>query len=196
MPKGFKSKSINFIEAYKQKDNKFIYSKSFKSMVLLLSLVFVLSGVYLYIHLQTVDQKKELKAINNYINDTNNINLYDQAVFSENQLTAVLFTQKNNLLSIKNIMDGDPIFGKDDFKSFFDCAANVIIIKNFEYRNTTAAITFVAQTMDVTQIPSYIERLKATNLFSSIEYNGYEKKDDLNYSFNLTCYIKEVNTNE
>jgi len=196
MPKGFKSKSINFIEAYKQKDNKFIYSKSFKSVVLLLSLVFVLSGVYLYIHLQTVDQKKELKAINNYINDTNNINLYDQALFSENQLTAVLFAQKNNLLSIKNIMDGDAIFGKDDFKSFFDCAANVIIIKNFEYRNTTAAITFVAQTMDVTQIPSYIERLKATNLFSSIEYNGYEKKDDLNYSFNLTCYIKEVNTNE
>ena len=53
-------------------------------------------------------------------------------------------------------------------------------------------LSFQAESADVIDIPSYINKLTQTGLFSSVDYSGYQYNDG-KYSLDLSCVLAAEN---
>lgn len=65
-----------------------------------------------------------------------------------------------------------------------------VMIKSMDAK--TGLLTFQAESADVIDIPSYINKLNQTGLFSSVDYTGYQY-DDGTYSLDLSCILAAEN---
>ncbi len=65
-----------------------------------------------------------------------------------------------------------------------------VMIKSMDAQ--TGVLSFQASSGDVIDIPSYINRLTQTGLFSSVDYTGYQY-DDGNYALDLSCVLEAEN---
>ncbi|HAN21666.1 MAG TPA: hypothetical protein DCP51_08355 [Clostridiales bacterium] len=193
MSSNIKMKNINFVKAYKRNDKASIYSKaSFKVAVSLLIFSLIFASTYAYIGYRNLQTKKELAVYNEYINNDKNKKLLEQALNDEIE-NNTLFSQKKNMLVAQEALESVHFFTKSDIKEFFACGGSSVTISNIIYNNELLTISFDAAAGSVNAISDYLDRLKKTDLFGNIEYFGYEKETELNYTFNLTCHLKAVN---
>lgn len=187
-----KAKNINFIYAYKHNNKISIFSKaSFRTVCSLLVISLIFASIYAYIGYQNMQVKKELDTLYDYTNNSDNLMLYEQAIKNGTEANALLL-QKNILISAQKELDSVALFNEIDFDAFLACSGNVTI-GNIIYNNVKSSLSFDANTLSAETIKIYLDKLKNTGLFSNIEYFGYEKLNNFNYSFSITCYLKAVN---
>lgn len=65
-----------------------------------------------------------------------------------------------------------------------------VMIKSMDAK--TGLLSFKAESADVIDIPSYINKLTQTGLFSSVDYTGYQYNDGT-YSLDLSCILAAEN---
>ncbi|NLW70868.1 MAG: hypothetical protein GX061_07295 [Eubacteriaceae bacterium] len=111
---------------------------------------------------------------------------------------AAALVKENEALSLKlravtNALDtlaGYPRMNSDVLAEIDSCGLDIVTMQLTGYNASTGQLTFVAKAGKVVEINHYIDRLKATGLFDTVQYTGYTySTGERLYRINVACYL-------
>ena len=68
-------------------------------------------------------------------------------------------------------------------------AADKVAVKGYSYSFMTGVLIIDITTDGVTEVPDFVARLRATNRFDDIVYQGYRSADGASYGFFVECVL-------
>lgn len=188
-----KSKQINLLakwqEVYAKEAQKAtkILKHFFYPGICLGACLVVFAGIFAWNILET----HKINEVEDWINDPGISKSYEAAhakeVESDNLTEAMSQVQqmKENLATY-------PDLDQETMATIIQAGGSSmnVMIKSMDAQ--AGLLTFQAESADVIDIPSYINKLTQTGLFSSVDYTGYQY-DDGKYALDLSCVLKPLN---
>ena len=187
---GEKKKQIDFYAAYRAKPGVTEAQRTKGLMIalpiLLLAAFFAAGGWFLWGNLQL---KEQLGVLDHYLNNEDNrakAKLADEALAREQESTRKRDAYKAPLDAMETYpMVNGPLLQKIDQE-----ATKAVSTKGLVYDHDTATLRWSGTARSVTEAADYIARLRATELFQSITYEGYTSDDTLLYYFEVAAVIR------
>ncbi len=128
------------------------------------------------------NSNKKLQA---YVDDTNNIASYNQAV----QLSNEISKRNSSKVAIEEIlkaMGKYPSINEAFISSIYGSLPEGITIQNINYDSAQGYFSMSCVSTNVNAIPDFINNLEATNRFAVVGYTGYNGGSG-GYTFTVNC---------
>lgn len=182
--------SVNLFDRYKKQTGSSSEKQQFvKKYMPLIITVGVVVVALIGLLLTNIIMKASLEKQKAYLNDATNISQAAEAKKITDENTS-LQTTINALNSAIAAQQSYPKLNASVINSINQAGSGVVSMNISSYYAKNGQLTLTALTGSVEQINSYIDRLKATNLFDNIEYSGYSYNQSTGtYTINVVCYL-------
>lgn len=136
----------------------------------------------------------QISEINDWINDPQIQQEYQAANKLRLELEALQDTvrQVNNM---KTNLATYPDLTEDVIKEITDAGGKSMDIEVQNLDMETGTLGFNAVSKKVIDIPSYVQKLRQTGLFTTVDYTGYSYEEN-EYQLTLSCTLKPIETDE
>lgn len=182
--------NVNLLERYKkQRHNSSEKNKILGKFLPLVITVGVFLVVFAALLITNIVMNARLAKQKEYLDDPNNISQAAEAenVIEENNALRLTISA---LKSASEAQQSYPRINSIVISAIEQAGGGAVSMEITSYYSETGQLTLAAQTSGVDQINSYIDRLKATNLFDNVEYSGYTYTQNTNtYTINVVCYL-------
>ncbi len=147
------------------------------------------AGILLY---QEYQKKKELRGIQDYINDPNNVALCDQADEIQRQI-AEMSGKINQIRWVEGCVLSYPYMNSSVVMQLQGYAqAQAVELEIQSYSAESGNLSVNAKAENVTLINQFIDMLEASGIFDDVQYSGYTyDAKTLMYTINVSCYLSE-----
>lgn len=96
---------------------------------------------------------------------------------------ADIFSAETERISLfKLIRESYPVIGTSEIETVIACSSPDMSITDISCTQSEGSMIFTLQVKNVSNIPDYVRRLKATELFSRVTYSGYSERADGSYT--------------
>ncbi|MBC3796778.1 type IV pilus biogenesis protein PilM [Acetobacterium tundrae] len=169
------TKVINLLTAYKKslvvKKERHFENKAL-AIPIVMAVIFLI--VFSTFYLLQMSAQKKLDASNAYISDTTNQQQYLEA---KNLTDAVegINSQVSDVEMINTAVNSNPKLVSDKLTHLATLCNSVITLNSMTYDGETGGVSIAATANSVQEAASYVERLRATEYFVQVDYNGYSK---------------------
>mgnify|MGYP001104136755 CR=1 FL=1 len=185
-------KKVDFAKLYKNYEYQ---KKSLNPIVvvgsLLLTVVVIIAVYNTYtLYQQNESIKNQITDVENYIYDANNIELVNEVNEKDEEILELQLLS-NDFDSMNTIINLYPEYGSEFVDSLNYEGIDISYINYY-----VSGLQIEAEATDMTTLTNYIRYLKDTNLFYSVNYNGFDKTDDDLYSFNVETVVLRGDNNE
>ena len=155
-------------------------------------IVLAAAGMFAYLQLQ-INSYTGMIAENEVIfDDPENISIADKADICDVQ--SDLYSSESDALAMfKKIQSSYPINGSEEINKIFACAKNSrISVYSISFDSEGGTAELIGGAASESVIPGFIRELKATELFSSVRYEGYSGSEEGNgaMSYMVTVEMK------
>ncbi|MGN1100790.1 MAG: hypothetical protein ACI4RG_01265 [Huintestinicola sp.] len=108
----------------------------------------------------------------------------DTAAAASGYISAAnIFHAETDRISLfKLIRDSYPVIGTNEIETVLSCSSPDMSVTDISCSRSEGKMVFTLQVRNVENIPDYVRRLKATELFSQVTYSGYSQKADGSYT--------------
>lgn len=195
--KQLKKHELNFYTRFtaKAEKAKANHKKLMKAMPFIV-IALIVSGVFLYFQLQInlytgmIAKEKKIYEDEQNISAAAEVDIY-------NEKSDLYAGEAETLAELKKIQSSYPVNGSKEIKKIFACAENSrVAVNNISINTESGIIDLVGNVASESYIPSFIRKLKDTEMFSYVYYEGYsgsgEKNNTGSYSFNVQMRRKAV----
>lgn len=110
------------------------------------------------------------------------------AVSEYNSGAAVLKKETDRIALFSLISDSYPSIGTSEIETVIACSSADMSITDISFSQDEGEMIFTLRVSNVKNIPEYVRKLKATELFSAVTYSGYSESYDGSYS--VTAIMK------
>lgn len=195
--KQLKKHELNFYIGFTEKVEK---AKANRKKLLLATpfIVIALAAAGLFAYFQTqIESYKDMIAENEVIyDDPENISIADQVDTYDIQ-SDMYSSESDALVIFKKIQSSYPINGSEEINKIFACAKNSkISVYSIAVNSEAGTAELTGGAASEAVIPGFIRELKATELFSSVRYEGYSGSDASNgaiaYMFTVEMQRKQI----
>lgn len=104
---------------------------------------------------------------------------------------AVLKKETDRIALFSLISDSYPSIGTSEIETVIACSSPDMSITDISFSQDEGEMIFTLRVSNVKNIPEYVRRLKATELFSAVTYSGYSESFDGSYT--VTAVMKRSN---
>lgn len=94
----------------------------------------------------------------------------------------ILRAETNRVSLFKLIRDSYPVIGTNEIETVISCSSSDMSVTDISCTQSEGEIIFTLQVRNVENIPDYVRKLKATELFSQVTYSGYSERPDGSYT--------------
>lgn len=101
---------------------------------------------------------------------------------------AILKKETERITLFSRISDSYPTIGTSEIETVIACSSPDMSITDISFSLDEGEMIFTLRVMNVKNIPEYVRRLKATELFSAVTYSGYSESYDGSYT--ITAIMK------
>lgn len=197
MSRTLKPKEIDFLLPYRRK----LAQESGKGghgwvkwalpPVLLALLFAVLFGWYEW---QAYTMRRDIRDIDTYLSDDQVAAQYGRAQQLARELAR--YTEAyGDIQDIRAAITSYPEIGAAGLNKVLACRQEGITLRSFSYDRSSATLSIEGSAPSYAECPPFIDRLKATDLFDHVTYNGYNSRDS-RYEFHAYCRLKGVGSDE
>lgn len=182
-------KNFNFLEAYNRKPKLTSAERSKRRWVaplVIIALVFVAAAGYFVYSMSEI--KADIAVERQYLDNPETIKEYNDAVENSNK-AAELSSYCTSLETSYEAIKTSPVTDDSLFKLVSNCAADKVAVKGYSYSFMTGVLIIDITTDGVTEVPDFVARLRATNRFDDIVYQGYRSADGASYGFFVECVL-------
>lgn len=138
----------------------------------------------------------------------NNIRIENENAYYEKEISgtenskelAELINKQNQIMNIPSILEelgkakdtgaDKEILNTSKMLKIMEVAAGSITINSIEGNGVSGSLLIEGTGRDEFSTSNFISKLKDTNLFTTVEYNGYISTSDNEYSFTVNCILK------
>lgn len=106
---------------------------------------------------------------------------------------AKLEERYNQLAAGRFLFTINPPLTRELFTQVRACAGDIFNISAYAYDETTRTLTVNASADSVNEVPKFVERLRDTELFESVQYTGYTSESEETYFCTVGCTLGMVN---
>lgn len=183
---GFTAKA----EKAKAKRKKLLQAAPFVAIVL------VAAGVFAYFQMQIDSYSDMIAEDQSVYNDPENASTAEKTDLYDLQ-SDLYSSESDALVILKKIQSSYPINGSEEINTIFACAKNSkISVYSISVNSETGTAELMGSAASEAVIPGFIRELKATELFSSVRYEGYSGSDNENsgmaYAFAVEMKRKQI----
>lgn len=82
----------------------------------------------------------------------------------------------------KLIRESYPVIGTNEIETVIACSSPDMSVTDISCTQSEGRMIFTLQVRNVANIPDYVRRLKATELFTQVTYSGYSERADGSYT--------------
>lgn len=172
--KKLKAKNINLIAASKKKQAVSLHRNHHFLLFFVpacLSSVFLL--LFLWIQLQNHFLLEQTQEVSVFLSAAEDSDIYWNAVETEEMLMQ-LYGEIENLQLAKNALNSYPQISKKTIEAMKALQGDSLKIQTISYDRSKGAVILYGQTKEVTEASAYVKRLRESNLFSALNYTGYQ----------------------
>lgn len=180
---------INFYRGYRQRvnssknDRRRRRARLIVPMAALLAALMCVSAMVLLKNRQKANELAELQTQTAALSPE-----YDRALALDTQRGQV--SARYELLALNQMLFcGYPKLNESLFTSVRDCAGSIFSISAYAYAETTRTLTLNASAKSVNEVPRFVERLRGTKLFESVQYTGYTSESEKTYFCTVGCTL-------
>lgn len=102
---------------------------------------------------------------------------------AEYALGANIFRTETDRVSLfKLIRESYPVIGTNEIETVISCSSPDMSVTDISCTQSSGEIIFTLKVRNVGNIPDYVRKLKATELFSQVTYSGYSESTDGSYT--------------
>lgn len=101
---------------------------------------------------------------------------------------AILKNETDRIALFSLISDSYPSIGTSEIETVIACSSPDMSITDISFSQDEGEMIFTLRVSNVKNIPEYVRRLKATELFSAVTYSGYSETYDGSYT--VTAVMK------
>ena len=94
----------------------------------------------------------------------------------------ILRTETDRVSLFKLIRSSYPVIGTSEIETVISCSSPDMSITDISCCQSEGEMIFTLQVRNVENIPDYVRKLRATELFSQVTYSGYSEKADGSYT--------------
>ncbi|MDF2556416.1 MAG: pilM [Bacillales bacterium] len=186
-------KHINFLDSFKRLEKANKKPSKFKPIYLLGFLIPIgIAGTFQFLNTQTNKIESENEKIKSFLKSEDvreqkrQIKVYQETI---NQLSEV---NKNIDLGIEEFKEITTI-NSETVNSIYGLAGNQVTIKSFSFDSDSNSFDISASANSQLDISTYGSRLKETNLFSDVQYLGYQgSESSMVFTFKIKAILKSV----
>lgn len=91
-------------------------------------------------------------------------------------------TETDRVALFKLIRESYPVIGTSEIETVIACSSPDMSVTDISCTQSEGSMIFTLQVRNVSNIPDYVRRLKATELFSQVTYSGYSERPDGSYT--------------
>lgn len=171
------NKSIDLLQAYKLKADKNTIPVWLKYSIIPIVLIVLFGSVFTYHTLQANNYQKE---IDTYKKEKTQLQAkMDEGKVSETlELMTTLDARYENLSKVITNLSTYPRINRDIFVKIINACAYKVNVQNIDFDDKTGALLITASTKDINETAAFVQRLKDTQLFSGVDYNGYKEVNE------------------
>ena len=195
--KQLKKHELNFYVGFTAKVEK---AKANRKKLLLAAPFAVIAlgaaGIFSYFQMQIDSYADKLAEKESILDNPENMSIADEVDIYDVQ-SALYSSESDALVIFKKLLSSYPVNGSEELNKIFACAKNSkvsVYSISVNAEAGTAMLTGGASSESV--IPGFIRELKATELFSSVQYEGYSGSDAENgamsYMFTVEMQRKQI----
>lgn len=183
------NKNIDLLQAYKSKAEKQGVPTWVKYSILPLVLVIVFASIFTY---QMVQANSYQKEIDKYTKQYDQV----QAKMKKENATETLAlmseveTRASNLSSVVSNLATYPRISREIFAQILAAGQGTLELQGVVFDDKTGALVITATTYDVNQPAAYVQRLKDTQAFVDVLYDGYTETQET--STTVSDMVNEV----
>lgn len=82
------------------------------------------------------------------------------------------------------------------FEKVRACAGTIFVISEYGYSEQDQALILQANAASVNEVPKFVERLRDTELFQSVQYTGYTSDSSQRYFCTVACTLQVDQTDK
>ncbi len=169
------SKPINLAVVYRKSN---IVKKeipiAYKAMALPAGMMVLFLLIFAAFFALNYNAQNKLVELNDYISNQNNQDDYLKANALSDEVAAIE-AQISNMEMINKAINSNPKVVSDKMNHLVSLTNSVIELNTLGYDGTTGAIKITAMAKNELDASAYVERLKATQYFTQLDYTGYEQ---------------------
>lgn len=94
----------------------------------------------------------------------------------------ILQAETNRVSLFKLIRESYPVIGTNEIETVISCSSPDMSVTDISCTQSEGEMIFTLLVRNVENIPDYVKRLKATELFSQVTYSGYSERADGSYT--------------
>lgn len=178
-------KNVDFAQLYINNEHQ---RKSLSTIVIVGALVLtviIIFAIYNTFSLfqRNVEIKNQITEVESYIYDSKNIELVNEVNKKDEEILELKLIS-DDFDSMNSIIDLYPEFGTN-FVDLLDYEGITITVISYY----VSSLQISATSTDMNTLTNYVRYLKETNLFYSVNYNGFDKDDTGIYSFNIETVL-------
>ncbi len=147
----------------------------------------VFAGIFVW----NLHKRSEIQEVQNWINDPEISQSYEEAnnkKTDSDKLTEAM----SQVQQMKDNLASYPELDRETMAIIIQAGGSNMDVKIKSMDAQSGLLSFQAESADVIDIPSYINKLTQTGLFSSVDYSGYQYNDG-KYSLDLSCVLAAEN---
>lgn len=181
--------SVNFYEGYLARTKKARDDKTAKTLTIVLPLALMalaLLGVAGKFLLDNRAKQAKIDALDARISELNAA--YETADARAERLSDAQ-TELDTLSANRVMFNLYPVLTRDTLVQVRACATG-FTISDFTFDETTGVLGVKASSDSVNEVPAFVQRLRATGLFSKVQYTGYVSDADQVYHCTIDCTLE------
>lgn len=183
-----KEKEINFIDAMNRKERKNT-DRNIKQILLLAFPVFlfvIVAGAILFLYTSTSTLEQKIENIQKALISEEIIQKQADLALLQNEISGLQGFQ-NNYNLLENMFESQVETDKKTIHTIISQCYGKIVITDMSMENSNLNLN--CQCTEYKEAALYVQRLEKTELFSKVNYQGFEK-DGGKYIFSLVCVLK------
>lgn len=157
-----------------------------KSWIPLVLLAAVMAGIGGYLLLENMGREARIKAVQA------DIAALEPAYTVAQQLTDTydaVDSAYQNLMAANLLFGLNPVLTRSIVERVQTCAGTIFLINSYSYDERTGALVISAEADSVNDVPGFIQRLRNTELFSTVQYTGYTSDTTGKYYCTVGCTL-------
>ncbi len=188
---------MNFLNQYELvvegKKKNLDLAKILKPLIAVLVLVLI---VFVLLEAVLLGMKAKGKSMEKYINDSQNVATYNEAVATKEKIDQAN-TQKANMEAAINAIKTYPDVDSAFFSKIANAATkNGVTISNYSYSASNGYFSIACDAKAIapatTGISQFVRDLEALGIFDSVNYNAFSGSKEDGYGFSISATFKPV----
>lgn len=188
--KALKAHDLNFYERYREDPRKKEKTrKAFAYSFPVILLMLILCGAVWLLLMKREELRDEINGRRQLIGSEEIIGKASEAEMYGSRVI-IVDNEIKGLEEFKKIRDSYPVTGTNEIESIIACCDEDMTVSGISFNMESGIVSFNINLSHVEEVPGYIRRLKDTELFESVSYEGYLGEGD--YSTGAVYSVKAV----